>query len=189
MTVCRAALVVAAVLSLSSPPATAICNGEPPVCAVCQTPTCSGSVYICVNQANGTACNDGNACTSGDHCSSGTCVGTPSCVPPGVPGPITGPSTSATGSYSLSWGAAASGPVDYYQLYENNVGIFSALGLTASIAGKLAGSYTYQVRACNSSGCSAFTSGFLVSVVTPGTPGPITVPTTNTTASYTLSWG
>src|SRR5262249_8074587 len=68
-------------------------------------------------------------------------------------------------------------------------GIFSALGLTASIAGKLAGSYTYQVRACNSSGCSAFTSGFLVSVVTPGTPGPITGPSNSTTGSYTLSWG
>ena len=82
---------------------------------------------------NGLSCTDNNACTTGDVCSNGTCAGTPvTCSPidachtagtcsvstgtcstgtltcvPGIPGPVTGPSTSSNGAYALSWGSAS----------------------------------------------------------------------------------
>jgi len=162
---------------------------------------------------NGISCSDGNACTTGDVCSNGACVGTPvTCTPidachtagtcsastgtcsvgtltcvPGVPGPITGPSTSIDGSYVLTWGGA-SGVVDHYVVFENGVAFYNTAGLSATLAGKGDGSYTYKVQACNSAGCSAFTADFVVSVLfPPGVPAAFSVPT-ESGPNYTVSW-
>jgi RHS repeat-associated protein len=191
--VLRCAIVYIAVfgLALLCVPATAwACTTNPPTCPQCQRAVCvtGDNVWECQPKVSGTTCDDGNACTSGDHCDgAGNCVGTLTCVP-GVPGAITGPSNSTTGSYTLSWGAA-SGVVSNYQLYENNVGIYTTTGLNASIGGRLSGSYSYKVQACNSAGCGAFTAGFTVTVLLPpGTPGAMSVPS-ETGPSYTVSWG
>src|SRR5216684_4744839 len=169
-----------------------VCVTDPPTCAMCYQAQCNSTngTWSCVPQVSGTTCSTGNACMSGEHCDGrGSCVGTLVCVP-GAPGPITGPSTNDTGSYTISWGAS-SGVLDHYELWENNAGILSTAALSSSLSGKLAGSYTYTVRGCNSAGCSAFTAGFTVAVALPGVPGPISGPAGNnsTTGSYTLSWG
>jgi len=80
--------------------------------------------------------------------------------------------------------------VTQYSLYENGAGIYNgnAQALSASIGGRGTGSYRYKVQACNSSGCSAFTSEFLVTVLLPpGTPATISAPY-ETGPSYTVSW-
>ena len=145
-------------------------------------------VWDCKPSASGTACDDGNACTSGDHCDGhGACVGTLSCAP-GTPGAPTGPSSSSTGAYTISWGAA-SGVVADYELWENGQGILSSTALSASLSGRLDGTYGYQVRACNSAGCSSFTTTFNVTVLLPpGVPGAISAPP-ETGPTYDISWG
>ena len=89
---------------------------------VCQTWICivADGVWDTQPLAQGTACNDGDPCTSNDVCDgAGTCAGTFSCLP-GTPGAISGPTSSSSGSYLLSWGTS-SGVVDYYSLFENGV--------------------------------------------------------------------
>ena len=55
--------------------------------------------------------------------------------------------------------------------------------------GKITGSWGYRVRGCNVAGCTAFTVEEEVVVTRPPTVAPtLTVPTTNTTGSYTTSW-
>jgi hypothetical protein len=83
---------------------------------------------------------------------------------PGAPGAISGPTgTNTTGSYTLSWGAA-SGTVSRYDLYENGALAYGGLTLSASLTGRLSGTYSYQVQACNSSGCGPLTAAFGVTV-------------------------
>src|SRR5262249_50681498 len=142
------------------------------------------------------ACDDGDPCTSGGHCDStqaNACAsGTYVCLP-ATPGPITGPSSSDSGAYTISWGfPPGSVWVDHYDLYENNLGILTIPYSTpsAGISGRVAGTYSYTVRSCNSAGCSAFTAPFSVTVNLPGVPGSLSgsTGTNNTTGSYSISW-
>jgi RHS repeat-associated protein len=89
-------------------------------------------------------------------------VTTPSA--PAAPGPISGPTSTTIGTYSLAWGAAAP-PVDRYELQENGVLIQSGTARSASFSGKGSGTYTYRARACNAYGCGAFNPEFQVTVV------------------------
>src|SRR5712691_5031677 len=81
--------------------------------------------------AAGTACNDGDSCTTNDVCDgSGGCAGTVSC-PPGVPGPMSGPTSTVTnGAYTVSWTASqpvagvSSRFIDRYELFENGAVIY-----------------------------------------------------------------
>jgi hypothetical protein len=51
------------------------------------------------------------------------------------------------------------------------------------------GSYAYQVQACNASGCSGWKASGAVAVTIPPASAPaLTVPASNTTGSYTVSW-
>lgn len=83
---------------------------------------------------------------------------------PGKPGPVVGPTSSASGSYALSW-AASTGAVASYELYENGTKIQSSTSTSASIVGRRNGTYAYKVRACNNLGCSAYTADLVVTVV------------------------
>jgi YD repeat-containing protein len=117
-------------------------------------------------------------------------------TPPAAPSSITVPSSSATGSYTISWGTA-SGTVTTYQLYEatnsnfsNQVQVHSGAATAKAISGKGNGTYYYRVRACNGSACGVYrTGGNVVSVTLVGIPPSISVPATSTTGSYTISWG
>jgi hypothetical protein len=98
---------------------------------------------------------------------------------PGVPSSITVPTSSSTGSYSISWGTA-SGTVTAYELYEATNSSFSGetivyngAGFSASLTGRANGTYYYRARACNSVGCSAHRVGS--NAVTVSLPVPIQV--------------
>lgn len=116
---------------------------------------------------------------------------------PGAPASIAVPTSSTTGSYNVDWGAAASGWVQAYELYEATNSSFAGQTLaysgtarTRSFSGKGNGTYYYRVRACNPSGCSAYVPGADATTVAlpPGTPPSITVPASSNTGNYTISW-
>ncbi|MBX3707646.1 MAG: VCBS repeat-containing protein [Pseudomonadales bacterium] len=100
--------------------------------------------------------------------------------PPGVPGPISGPSTSSSGTYGITW-TASSGTVTSYRLEERVSGgafaqIQNSTALSKSFVGKINNTYEYRVRACNAYGCSAYTG--IKSVQVTGNPGSPDLPAT-----------
>ncbi|TQV85534.1 RHS repeat-associated core domain-containing protein [Aliikangiella coralliicola] len=113
---------------------------------------------------------------------------------PGTPSSISRPSSSSTGSYTVSWGAA-SGSVTRYELYERKnsgswVSVYRGGARSKALSGRGNGSYTYRVRACNSSGCGGYRTSASTSVLhRPGTPSSIAVPTKSNGSTFTISWG
>lgn len=181
------------ILFHSRPAWSVTCQGvqQPTTLETCQSGwLCTGDGWVERYYAAGShSCNDGDACTTNDLCQGGNvCRGTLSCVP-GVPGPMGGPSTNTTGSYTVTWGTA-SGVVAEYQLYENNIFYGTFAPPTASYAlTRSAGSYAYKVRACNSAGCGGFNATLTVTVVfPPGMPSWPSGSAGETGPSYTISW-
>lgn len=118
---------------------------------------------------------------------------------PGAPASISfTPSTSTNGAYTVDWGIS-SGTVTAYELYESTsstfspqTNVYSGTLRTKSISGKTDGSYYYRVRACNTPiDCSAYQAGATAVTVriAPSAPSSISVPTTNTTGGYPVTWG
>ena len=112
--------------------------------------------------------------------------------PPGVP-VLTVPSVSSTGAFTATWGAAST--ATRYDLVQRTTGgawtvAYSGSGRTKAISGLAEGVYEFKVRACNSSGCGAYSSGSTVQVVFPPTASPaITVPPFGrANHSFTVSW-
>ncbi|MFT4257598.1 MAG: hypothetical protein QM599_11650 [Pseudoxanthomonas sp.] len=105
---------------------------------------------------------------------------------------LTAPGTNATGSYTVSWTGAPL--ATEYELQERLAsGSWSTIQNTGAtsrvLSGKAAGSWGYQVRACNGAGCTAWSATQTTVVTLPPTSAPtLTTPTTNTTGSYTASW-
>ena len=118
-------------------------------------------------------------------------------APPGTPASIAVPSSSSTGSYTISWGVA-SGTITAYELYEatnssftGQVQAYSGTGTSKQISGKGTGTYYYRVRACYGSMCSGYRTGanpIVVTVSVPAPPASITGPSMNTTGNYSISW-
>lgn len=110
---------------------------------------------------------------------------------PAAPATITVPATS-TGSIAVSW--AASSTATSYTLQQR----LGTGGWTTAYSGgatsttrtvTASGSYTFQVQACNASGCSAWKASSAVSVtVKPASAPTLTVPASSSTGSYTVSW-
>jgi YD repeat-containing protein len=118
--------------------------------------------------------------------------------PTSAPASISVPASSTTGEYSVTWGAAT-GTVLTYELFEStspsfasSTRVHNAATRTASFSGKPNNStYYYRVRACASGDCSGFATGangVAVFVAPPGAPASITVPSSNTTGAYAISW-
>jgi YD repeat-containing protein len=102
-------------------------------------------------------------------------------TPAGVPASISVPSSSTSGSYTISWGAAT-GTVTAYQLYEATNTSFSGqqlvhagTGRSAAFAGRGNGTYYYRVRACFDTECSAYRTGSNGVTVTAAAPSGIQV--------------
>lgn len=118
-------------------------------------------------------------------------------VLPGIPASITVPSSSSTGSYTISWGAA-NGTITAYGLFEaTNSGFtgetlaYSGTALSKAISGKGNGTYYYRVHACYASLCSAYRTGanpIVVSLAVPAAPATISGPSMNTTGNFSISW-
>ena len=105
---------------------------------------------------------------------------------------LTLPSNDLTGAYTASWTAVAT--ATRFELVERlGVGAWEQIHNTAAtskaLSGKTTGSWSYQVRACNDAGCSAYSPIETVAVTRPPTPAPtLTVPATNITGAYVVSW-
>ena len=104
--------------------------------------------------------------------------------PPSAPGPLTVPTTATDGgsgaSYTVSWTASATGPVDEYRLEQKSAtgGFFQVYAGTATsyqVSSVLPGTYEYRVRACNQGGCSGYSA----------TSDPVTVMANNVTSGLT----
>lgn len=123
--------------------------------------------------------------------------GTTVTLPPAVPGAISLPATSDTGTYTVSWGASSSGTVTAYELYEatnssftGQTRVHNGLGTSAQISGRADGSLYYRARACNGSACSGYTASKSIAIkIRPSTPSSISIPSSSSTGSYTISWG
>lgn len=113
-------------------------------------------------------------------------------LPPSPAPTLTAPATSYTGSYTLSWTSISQASA--YELQQRlGSGAWDSIqnsgATTAPVSGNASGSWSYQVRACNTAGCSAW-SAIKTTVVTlppEGVP-TLTAPASNTTGSYTVSW-
>jgi len=111
--------------------------------------------------------------------------------PAGAP-TLSVPGTSGTGSYTVSW-SAITGATSYNLQEQVNGGTWAAVQGSAATSwaasGKTNGSYGYQVQACNSSGCSAWSVAASVTVLLPPpTPTSITVPATSSTGVIPITW-
>lgn len=117
-------------------------------------------------------------------------------ITPGVPSSISVPD-STYGAFTVSW-SAASGSVTKYELeMKNGSGSYSdqysGTALSRALTVSEAGTYYFRVRACRTSGtytsCSDWrtsSSGMVASL--PPVPGSFTVPGTNNSGSYNVSW-
>jgi YD repeat-containing protein len=105
---------------------------------------------------------------------------------------ITAPTTSSTGSFTVSWTAVA-GSTRYEPQERLGTGAWANLVNTTatslSISGKPTGNHGYQVRACNVAGCSPWSNIVTTAVLLPPAEAPaITLAMTNTSGSYSVSW-
>ncbi|MBD8874360.1 hypothetical protein [Rhodanobacter sp. DHB23] len=137
------------------------------------------------------ACNDtgGNSvCTA--WATGGTLVVT---HPPASAPTLTVPASSTTGSYTVSWGAVSTATSYTLQLSSNGGSTWSTAynGSATSwgASGQGNGSYVYRVEACNVGGCSAWSSSGTTTVLLPPASAPsLSVPASNATGSYSVSW-
>lgn len=120
-------------------------------------------------------------------------IGTVSAVhaPTAAPA-VSVPATSTTGSYTVSWTAVATATT--YQVEQSAGGgawtsVHNAAGTSVALSGRATGSYSYRARACNEAGCGGYSTSATVQVTLPPASAPaLTIPATNGTGSYTVSW-
>ena len=105
---------------------------------------------------------------------------------------LTAPTSSMGGHFALTWTASMS--ADSYVLEQSTNGgawalLYSGTATNAATGAMAAGTYSYRVKACNSIGCSAYSSEKSVEVITPPISAPaLTVPANGYGGSYTVSW-
>lgn len=113
-------------------------------------------------------------------------------LPPAKAPVLTVPAQGLSGNYTVSWSAVA-GATEYTLQERANGGswvqAYSGPNTSKPFSSKAAGPYDYRVQACNPAGCSGWTSSQRVEVIHAPTGKPtLTVPATNTSGSYTVSW-
>ncbi|MDE0451524.1 MAG: Ig-like domain-containing protein [Gammaproteobacteria bacterium] len=109
--------------------------------------------------------------------------------PPGAP-TLTVPATDSDGDYTVSWTSPPG--ATSYKLEEksgsgNFANVYSGANTSASISDKADGTYSYRVRACNST-CGSWSSTKSVVVEHPPAAPTLTVPATDSDGDYTVSW-
>jgi DNA-binding transcriptional regulator LsrR (DeoR family) len=110
---------------------------------------------------------------------------------PGVPGTGGSAYVPVNKNYTLSW-SAASGTVSRYELLENGGTVYSGSSRSTTRKHSSYGRRLYKVRACNASGCSAYSSQNPVVLYT--APGPaanfaVSASSVAQGGSVTLTWG
>lgn len=132
------------------------------------------------------ACNPGNVCGS-----YATLYIDSTPALPSIPAaPNVSANAPVNANYSISW-SKPSGTVSSYELYENNVKIYSGTATSRTRKHTSAGNRSYRVKACNSSGCTGLSGTDTIYVYSgPGAPQSFAAsPATITQyGSTTLSW-
>ena len=111
--------------------------------------------------------------------------------PPATAPTVNAPTSSANGSYTVSWSAVST--ATSYSLQEQvNGGAWATIqtgsATSKAISGKGNGTYGYQAQACNAGGCGPWSSVDTTTVLLPpAVPGSITVPATSS-GSIAVSW-
>ena len=107
----------------------------------------------------------------------------------GAPASVTFDANPNNGSYTVSWGAVPAA-TSYNAQESANGGAWTAVyagsGTSVALSGRAGGSYVYQVQACTSAACGAWTSSATLGV-TPALP-IVTVPSGTVNGTYTVSW-
>jgi YD repeat-containing protein len=112
-------------------------------------------------------------------------------LPPPAPTAISVPATS-TGNIAIGWSTAMY--ATSYTLEQSfNGGAFAAIysGASNSYAytATSTGAYTYRVKACDAAGCSGYgPSGSSTITIPPASAPSLSVPATNNSGAYTVSW-
>lgn len=106
---------------------------------------------------------------------------------------LSAPVDSLDGAYTIAWSDDDETVTQYVLQERINGGIWSTLldsdVSTYSVSGRADGQYGYQIKACNSAGCSPYSNPHSVEVWrTPASPGEIQGDATNNSDDYTLSW-
>ncbi|WP_043689969.1 RHS repeat protein [Luteimonas huabeiensis] len=113
-------------------------------------------------------------------------------LPPGAAPALSVPATGLNGAYTITWTGVAAAAT--YQLQERQgtggwSTIHDAAATSKALSGKAAGTWSYQVRACNAAGCGGWSAVSSVNVIHPPGGAPaLTVPATSNNGSYTVSW-
>jgi hypothetical protein len=113
--------------------------------------------------------------------------------PPATAPSLSVPASSASGSYTVSWGGV-SGATTYTLQEQVNGGTWATIQTSSAtskaISGKGNGTYGYKVQACNVGGCGPWSIAGTTTVLLPPSAAPsLSVPATSSTGSYTVSWG
>ena len=144
----------------------------------------TGTAYDAVGQTNATYSYRVESCNAGGCSGWSNVVTTSVLLPPGSAPSLSGGGTSNSGSYGLSWSGVAT--ATYYNLKENG-NIIQNNGATSwSTSGRGNGTYQYQVQACNSSGCGAWSNQVTETVsLVPATPSITSITETASTGKTT----
>jgi len=109
-----------------------------------------------------------------------------------APPALSTPAASNSGSYTVSWTAV--GAASSYTLQQQVNGgswatLQSSTATSWTASGEGNGTYAYRVQGCNGGGCGPWsTTGTTVVTHPPGSAPNVSVPGTNNTGSYTVSW-
>ncbi|SFK75849.1 hypothetical protein [Rhodanobacter glycinis] len=112
-------------------------------------------------------------------------------TPPPAPASVSVPATSS-GNVAVSW-PSSSTATSYTLQHRLGTGswntVYSGGNTSTTVTESATGSYTYQVQACGAGGCSGWTGSGTVAVTVPPASAPnLSVPSSNSTGSYTVSW-
>ncbi len=106
-----------------------------------------------------------------------------------APASITVPASVSTHSVPVSW-SAVTNATSYVLQQSLNGGswaqVYNGASTSATVTISVGGSYTYQVAACGTGGCSGYKVSSAV-IAAPSVP-PLTGPESSTTGSFKLSW-
>ncbi len=111
-------------------------------------------------------------------------------LPPASAPSLSGPSSSISGTFTLSWNTVAG--VTRYQLQQTLNGtvqtVYNAGGTSWSSSNLANGTYHYQVLACNAAGCQG-SNEIAIQVLQPPSAAPsLSGPSSSTSGTFTLNW-
>ncbi|MBN1379814.1 MAG: hypothetical protein JXA04_11335 [Gammaproteobacteria bacterium] len=112
--------------------------------------------------------------------------------PPSSAPTITLAGTDSDGGYSLSWNSVSGASSYTWQERENSGswGTETSTNSTSLSRSKSNGTYGYHVKACNSVGCSTYSSeASIIVAITPGVPSSISVGPNPSAGDIEVSWG